>query len=76
MKRERYDQILMIAIAALVAAWLGFVWTAATGLTLTAHSRPGRFATEDDRARVQTIAVLTTVIVGPVALWAAMKRRE
>ena len=75
-QRELSSKILLIAIAVLVAAWLRFAWTAATGLTFTTRSARGRVATEDDRASAQTIAVMTTVLVGPVALWAAMKRRE
>ena len=66
----------MVAIAFLFAAWLSFAWTAMTGLTWASRTARGRIATEDDRARSRHAAVLTTVIAGPVALWAAMKRRQ
>jgi hypothetical protein len=75
-RKDLYGNLLLIAIAALVAAWLSFAWTALTGFTLATSSHRSRFATEDDRARTRDIVVLTTAIAGPVALWAAMNRRR
>lgn len=67
----------MITVAFLCVAWLSFAWTAMTGLTFATRSARGRVATEEDRARTRHIAVLTTVIAGPIALLAArMKRRQ
>ncbi|HEX6099496.1 MAG TPA: hypothetical protein VF432_24495 [Thermoanaerobaculia bacterium] len=75
-RKDPYGALFTLAIASLVAVWLSFAWTAVTGLTLATRSSRGRFATEEDRARSRHIAVLTTVIAVPVALWAGMMRRR
>ena len=46
-----------------------------TGLTFATRSGRGRIATEEDRRRSRNIAVLTTVIAGPLTVQAAMKKR-
>jgi hypothetical protein len=75
-QNELYGRILMIAIAFIAAAWVSVAWTALTGFTFATRWSRGRVATEQDRTRSRHIAVLTTVIAGPVALWAGMKRRR
>lgn len=77
-RRELWSNVLMLALAALIAAWLGFAWTAATGLTFVGSRSysEGRWANAEDRTRVRHVAVMTTVIAGPVALWAAMMRKR
>ena len=76
-QKEFYGKVLMIAIAVLAAVWISFAWTAMTGLTWAGrYSRGGRIATEKDRTRSRHIAVLTTMIAAPVALWSAMQWRR
>lgn len=75
-RREFWNNILLIAIAAFVVAWVSFAWTATTGLTFVTRTATGRFANAEDRTRSRTVAVLTTVIAAPVALLAAMQRKR
>ena len=66
----------MVAVMSIVVVWLSVAWTAMTGLTWATRSAPGRNASEEDRTRARHVAVLTTVIAGPIALLAARKRRQ
>lgn len=75
-RKDPWGALLTLAIAFLFAVWLSFAWTAATGLTFATRSSRGRVATAEDRARSRHIAVLTTIIAGPAALLAALKRRR
>ena len=74
-QKDLRGKVLTIALAFLAAAWLSFLWTAMTGLTFATRRAPGRIATDEDRVRSRHLVVLVTVIAGPVALWAATKRR-
>lgn len=74
-RKELWDNILIIAVAAVVVAWVAFVWTSTTGLTFVTRSG-GRIANAEDRTRTKTVAVLTTVIAVPAALLAAMQRKR
>ena len=75
-RKELWGRILTIALAFVIAPWIMFGWTAATGLTFATRSARGRPAAEEDRQRVRHIAVLSTVFAGPVALWSAMMRKR
>lgn len=75
-RKDLRTSILTLAIAFLFAAWMRFAWTATTGLTFATRSARGRVATEEDRANSRHIAVLTTILAGPVALWAAMAKKR
>jgi hypothetical protein len=75
-RKDPYGALLTLAIAFLVVVWLSVAWTAITGLTFATRTARGRVATEEDRARSRHIAVLTTAIAGPLALWAGMMRRR
>lgn len=75
-RRDIYSNLLIIAIAALIAAWMSFAWTFTTGLTFTTRSSRGRIATEADSNRSKHIAVLTTIVAGPMAWWSALKRKQ
>jgi uncharacterized membrane protein YhaH (DUF805 family) len=75
-RREFWNNILILAIAAFAVAWVSFAWTAMTGLTFVTRSARGRVANAEDRTHTRTVAVLTTVIAAPVALLAAMQRKR
>ena len=71
--------VLVYAILFLTAGWVSCTWTATTGLTFTAYQPPyklGRIATEDEIEHSRHVAVLTTIIAGPIAVWAALKKLE
>ena len=71
--------VLVYALLFLTAGWVSCTWTATTGLTFTVYGAPyspGRVATEDEIEHSRHVAVLTTIIAGPIAVWAVLKKLE
>ena len=77
-RKELWNNLLMVAIMAIVVSWLAFAWTTSTGLTFAGgrSNVEGRWANAEERVRVRHVAVLTTVFAVPLALWAAMMRKR
>ena len=75
--RERFGRfILWLSLAFVGATWFSWVWASLTGRTFLAAYQIGTPNPIADPARELRIAVLTTVIVAPFALWGMMLRKR